>query len=76
MSNEPRKTLQQALDAGPIERIEIELLPNKQFRWKLWSDGRMTYCASGQGVDSEITAMIKSTELITRGMMMGTPIHG
>jgi hypothetical protein len=75
MRTQSQKTLRQALEAGPVERIEIELMPNAQFRWKLWSDGRMKYCANGHGVASEINAMIQSTDLITR-TMMGVEIDG
>lgn len=73
MNQKAQTTLREALESGPVERIEIELMPNKQFRWKLWSSGRMTYCANGKGVASEIDAMMKSTSMIAR-TMMGVPV--
>ncbi len=61
--------LQAAIDGNDIDRIEIELLENCSFRWKLWSDGSLIYCAIGRGVSSEIEAMIKTTNLITKTML-------
>jgi hypothetical protein len=33
--------LSECLAGREIERIEIELLENCRFRWKLWSDGSL-----------------------------------
>lgn len=68
-----KASLAEALEAGPIERIEIDLMPNKQFRWKLWCEGKMIYCAAGKGTKKEIVSMIESTKLITH-VMMGVPV--
>ena len=77
-------TLQDALEAGPIERIEIEIVPPRrpitgsaraaaagkrspgQFRWKLWSGGRLVFVATGLAVAAEIAAMIESTDVIVK----------
>ncbi len=82
--NEPQTTLQDALEAGPIERIEIEIVPPRrpttgkpaatagrkrprgQFRWKLWSAGRLVFVATGSAVPMEIDAMMQSTDLIVK----------
>jgi hypothetical protein len=63
--------------ARTIERIEIERVPRccttggspGQLRWKLWSGGRLAYCATGQAVASEITAMINSTSALTHATL-------
>lgn len=77
-------TLQAALEAGPIERIEIEIVPagrskmahagaaaagqrrRGQFRWKLWSGGRLVFVATGSALSPEIAAMIESTDVIVK----------
>lgn len=77
-------TLQDALEGGPIERIEIEIVPPRrpsigkagaaaagqrprgQFRWKLWSGGRLVFVATGLAVAAEIGAMIESTNVIVK----------
>lgn len=66
MSHNAAKLLRDALEAGPIERIEIELMPNSQFRWKLWCGGGLAYCAAGIATASEIDSMIQATDIITR----------
>ena len=61
--------LQTVLESIDIDRIEIELLENCSFRWKLWSEGSLVYCALGRGAASEIEAMIKTTNLLTKAML-------
>jgi hypothetical protein len=71
-AKQPHTTLSEALESGPIERIEIELVPRLatsspgQFRWKLWSGGRLVFVATGAATPAEIAAMIQSTSMITQ----------
>ncbi len=82
--NQTQTTLQDALEGGPIERIEIEIVPPRrpvigktgaaaagqmprgQFRWKLWSGGRLVFVATGLAAAAEIAAMIESTDVIVK----------
>ncbi len=68
MSKDAQDKLSDAMESGPIERIEIEFLPNA-FRWKLWAGGRMTYSATGKAVASELAAMIEATDTIARTVL-------
>jgi hypothetical protein len=72
------QSFQNALDGGPIERIEIEILPPRrrresgtqtsrgQFRWKLWSGGRLVFVTTGVALPIEIEAMIHTTNVIVK----------
>lgn len=66
--------LQKALHSGKIERIEIEIMPGKTFRWKLWTAGKLAVCANGQATVAEIDAMIEASSLITK-TMLGVPAN-
>ena len=61
--------LNEVLAGREIERIEIELLENCKFRWKLWSEGQLVFCILGDATPAQINAMINSSSLITKGML-------
>lgn len=56
--------------AGPVDvsKIEIELLENCRFRWKLYGDsGQLLYCALGNAAD--VSSMLASTRAIVATML-------
>jgi hypothetical protein len=65
------KTLQDALMGadGPVEvtRIEIELLDNCRFRWKLHSEGGLIYAAVGDR--EQVDGMIDASRVIVDSML-------
>lgn len=65
------QTLQNALMGpdGPVEvtRIEIELLDNCRFRWKLHGDDGLIYAAVGSR--DQVPAMIDASTVIVDSML-------
>lgn len=66
MKNLLRVALLEPNQPPMIERVEIEFLDDGNFRWKLWSEGRLIYSSVGRSAD--VRAMIQSTAVISQTM--------